>query len=962
MAAHVRDELIRALTARIRRFLMTYDHDAVLSPEALVLVRELMGCVPDPARDPEAVRAIAGLHRCRALLLTGDRARRDAAVADALEPLAAQGEQPEDLARDVAAAGLLQGAMERVTDLTAAAEAAVARVERDPDHERMTETLEACRTAVEQIPDELLPFRASPLQNWGIALRLRYERHHDLTDLHESIARLRQAKTLAGPGHPARRAILTGLGVALRVRYERVNALEDLRDAVRYAREAATAPHYGSAYGSEDPDEDRHNYGGRLHNLGLALRLLHERLGRPEDLAESIRWHREAVAVTPPGHPGYAIFQLGLGNALANHDDGTAGGQGEAGERLAAYEEAAARATGVELRAAAAGALASALVDTGEDADRLANLDRAERHCRDALAALPEGHSVRAAVRYQLGRALLARYTRGDRRPADLAEALACHSAAARQPTGAARVRLLSAAHWGTEAMALDDPAQAVEAYGLAVELLPRLAARHLALSDAEHALAGLPYLASDAAACALRAGDPERAVSLLEMGRGVLLARGIQGRDDFAELRRRAPELAERLTSLREALDAPDGSDGDDRARDDRTDADIRHVRAREWDDLLAEIRTGVPGFERFLLPPSVARLREQAVDGPVVLVNVSRFGSAALVLARAGLRVVPLPELTLEAAETEANALLNALARLTDPATGLMEHPDHQDRIDATLRWLWNTVAGPVLDALSITGPGGERRLWWVPTGPLVVLPLHAAGHHREPETDGRTVLDRAVSSYAPTVQALAHARRGGESGAAATALVAAVPEAPGAPRLPRAAEEAAAVAALLPGARVLLGAAAHREALVTGLAQHPWLHFSGHAVADPAKPSASRLLVHDHLEHPLTVADISRLDLRGAELAYLSACGTAHAGLRLADESLHLTSALQLAGYRHVVGSLWSVEDTVSKEIAKVFYETPGLPDHPARAVHRAVRAGRAAYPDAPSHWAAHIHVGT
>nr|WP_257003705.1 CHAT domain-containing protein [Streptomyces sp. SA15] len=57
-----------------------------------------------------------------------------------------------------------------------------------------------------------------------------------------------------------------------------------------------------------------------------------------------------------------------------------------------------------------------------------------------------------------------------------------------------------------------------------------------------------------------------------------------------------------------------------------------------------------------------------------------------------------------------------------------------------------------GPLPDAPS--GP----RLWWSPTGPLTLLPLHMAGRH-----DGSrdNVLDRVVSSYATTVKALRHAR---------------------------------------------------------------------------------------------------------------------------------------------------------------------------------------------------------
>jgi len=45
-------------------------------------------------------------------------------------------------------------------------------------------------------------------------------------------------------------------------------------------------------------------------------------------------------------------------------------------------------------------------------------------------------------------------------------------------------------------------------------------------------------------------------------------------------------------------------------------------------------------------------------------------------------------------------------------------------------------------------------------IPTGPLCLLPIHAAGYHCEPSS--RTVLDRVISSYSPSIKALLYARR--------------------------------------------------------------------------------------------------------------------------------------------------------------------------------------------------------
>ncbi|KAG6361605.1 hypothetical protein INS49_009832 [Diaporthe citri] len=127
----------------------------------------------------------------------------------------------------------------------------------------------------------------------------------------------------------------------------------------------------------------------------------------------------------------------------------------------------------------------------------------------------------------------------------------------------------------------------------------------------------------------------------------------------------------------------------------------------------------------------------------------------------------------------------------------------------------------------------------------------------------------------------------------------------------------------------------------------------HFAGHGQSDAAEPSQSCLLLQDWRTSPLTVADFrdSRLQDREAQpfLGYLSACSTgASEAARLADEGIHLISSLQLAGFRHVVGTLWEVSDQHCVDVARVFYETlrdEGMTDEAVcQGLHRATRALR------------------
>ena len=214
------------------------------------------------------------------------------------------------------------------------------------------------------------------------------------------------------------------------------------------------------------------------------------------------------------------------------------------------------------------------------------------------------------------------------------------------------------------------------------------------------------------------------------------------------------------------------------------------RMALAREWDDLVEQIR-GLDGFEDFLQPPRLEHLLPAAERGPVVLLNVSRWRCDALIVRPDGVTLRELPDLTLAETAARAHRYLEALRAADDaharlagaqrPVPGetarvtirrqrhaAVEQSEEYDRADATLidlqAWMWDAIAGPVLGELGCDGPpAGEPsswpRVWWCPTGPLTVLPLHAAAPRDDPRAGA---LDRVVSSYTPTLRALLEARR--------------------------------------------------------------------------------------------------------------------------------------------------------------------------------------------------------
>jgi CHAT domain-containing protein len=192
--------------------------------------------------------------------------------------------------------------------------------------------------------------------------------------------------------------------------------------------------------------------------------------------------------------------------------------------------------------------------------------------------------------------------------------------------------------------------------------------------------------------------------------------------------------------------------------------------------------------------------------------------------------------------------------------------------------------------------------------------------------------------------------------------------MPRTPEAAALPGVIDEVAAIRRIAGKVTLLEGADATSARVRNAMPQHSVAHFACHGLSDWEDPDSSGLLLHDHLPTPFTVPVISQLHLWGNRLAYLSACSTSDQPIQLADEALHITGAFQLAGYPQVIGSLWPVLDSANSALCAMVYS--GLrdintgnidPDRAPWALHEALRTLREGHQDAPTEWAAYVHVG-
>jgi hypothetical protein len=785
------------------------------------------------------------------------------------------------------------------------------------------------------------PERAAVLSNLGGAYQVKHERSGDMGALGRAIECGREALWSSAPDDPFRASILSNLGSVLQIRAERLGHSQDITEAIRMARAAVAAT----------PADDRGRI-PRLANLATAYLTQFDHDGDLADLDEAVDAATRALNETNPADPALAGRASNLSAALRTRFERTHKKQDLDGALSAARQAVAAAGGDRAVRTAYLSSLGTALRASYQLAQQACDVREAEGVFRAALEALPVDDPDRAALLSNLGATLYEHYER-EPDPDLASQAEDAFRMASGVVTARPRVRVATSTSWGRIAAERGRWGSADEGLSLAVGLLGSLVPAELDQEDQQRELRRHFALAADAAACALETGDAARALVLLEMGRGLLLRQAIDARADLGVLARQAPELARRFAGLRKELDLDDG----------RSTADSRRRRFAELENTLALIRQ-VPRFSDFLRMPRIADLLPLAERGPIVVLNVSELRSDALILRTDGVSRCSLPGVSPGQVQAQAAALLSA-DDLRQQGGSAAEQAAADEGVTAILAWLWEAITEPVLAALGLLSaapPDGQwPRVWWVPTGLLSFLPMHAAQG-----MDGGCVLDRVISSFAPTLHALGFARRASSSGQPRMLAVAA-PSLPGVAELPAARREAMAIAELMPcPVDLLSGTEATREAVLGALNSHSWAHFACHATTDLLLPSRGALMVHGADTEPLTVADVARLDLTHAELAFLSACTTTRSVPDLTDESIHLTSAFQLAGYRHVVGTLWPVSDPVALRAASAFYGQVAVPgalrgERSAAAAHHASRLLRRRFPRQPSCWAAHIHAG-
>ncbi|KAH6970643.1 CHAT domain-containing protein [Ilyonectria sp. MPI-CAGE-AT-0026] len=470
-----------------------------------------------------------------------------------------------------------------------------------------------------------------------------------------------------------------------------------------------------------------------------------------------------------------------------------------------------------------------------------------------------------------------------------------------------------------------------------ALELIPLYTPRYLQISEAQALLSKVNGLASLAAAFSLELGnDDQDTLATLERGRGVVADYVYDLRVDFDSRKFSGmdPEMRRTLVSNLSQLEGPsrdlDDSPGlpADQARSSLGRLTRKIAASKSLDALVGEFNKRIHGYR---VGPRNANFSVFTKKGPIVIINVSYRCDAFLI--KNMIEVLHLPKLSREEIDR----------RLQEENMGSTK----------VLEWLWDTITGPVLDKLGYTqspADGEWPQVCWIATGALSRFPLHAAGYHTD--LSGKTVLDRVMSSYSSSFTAIKEGAWKDQGPSSTKAVMVAMQNTPGSKSLPSATKELSIVRGLCESMSLeSIEPARFTKHVLSELKDCHIFHFAGHGVTDQTNPLKSHLRLEDWKTQPLTVANLLNMNLRDNPpfLAYLSACGTSRIkDKRLLDESLHLISACQLAGFRHVIGTLWEVDDEACVDVAKITYSEmrdAGMEDDSVcRGLHKAVRAMR------------------
>ncbi|KAK8227678.1 CHAT domain-containing protein [Phyllosticta capitalensis] len=835
--------------------------------------------------------------------------------------------------------------------------------------ENLKAAIEPLRNAVAVLSEDDHK-RAMHLHNLSDGLRYSFQESGKLEQLNESISVERKALRLASKDDAERSVMLHGLSLALKFRFLQTQNSEDLNEAISVSEEALAGT----------PKEST-RYPRRLHDLANVLQ---DRFARSHDLHDidrAIEIISEAMSCGSYDETGVLVYSMTLSTCLMSRFNIT----GEVPD----IDRAIAIVRGVlgngapsdRERPSWMGQLALLLDKRSESctdvADEVRNLEEALRVREESVATMPEHHHDMAWFLCDLGSLQMKQVDLppgGVGRRGQSLKAIASFRRGFNQPSASPMSRIRNGMHAGSLYIILRDWKSSSEILSESIQLFQQVSPLSLDENDRQHQLRGLTGMSTDACVSFIMMGNAEAAIETLEAGRGILANIAMKQHDQLPALRAASPALHARYIDLRRSLSVAlpvERIEGVDLVA--KRNLDQAAFQAMEY-----EIQQ-LPGLDNFNKTLSASQIRQLAEHGPLVSFCTTQDYSFALVITPNSIESLPLRELVWDDIQKKIPLVAGDDRLSLRPPT---KRSGANKKMKELLAWLWNSAVKPVLNHLKLLCDVKQSlppRLWWVTSGPLGLMPLHAAG--RGAKFPSENAYAHVVSSYTATLSSLKFARecQSKVSSQSPTVALVTMPQTPNRTDLATAGEAQAVRDAFTSsdssqqgsGLIELCQPSAPEVLRQVRGGSVDIFHLSCHAEPDLNDPSKTSLLFGSDptavSPDPLPIQELRKynggtdLSIRAPQLAYLSACCTAQQyELKLLDENIHLAAVFQVMGFPAVIGTLWEADDIAAAFIAKAFYQelfrlgqmdprdvaTIPKEEQIARALHKATAECRAA----------------
>ncbi|TFK24320.1 mucin-like protein 1 [Coprinopsis marcescibilis] len=740
------------------------------------------------------------------------------------------------------------------------------------------------------------PGRSASLNNLANTLLTRFQQKGSFDDLEQCIILHMEALGLRPSLHPDRSSSLNNLASALFTRFEHKGSFDDLDQCIILQTEVL------GFWPSPHP-----NRSASLNNLACALFTRFGRKGSFEDLEQSIVLHTEALGLRPSPHPNRSGSLTNLANAL-------------------------------ETRFTQKGSF--------YDLELCINLHT------EALRLKLSPHPQRSKSLFNLAQAKYIAYHRSHDGK-DLDSALDLFKAAAEYSTASLLERLRSAKRWASLSRQ-NHCASALDAYSYIITLLPLLSSLNLTLSQRQRVLVHTKDISSDAAQCAISFNSLQTAVIFLSTSRSVFWSQALQLRSPLDRLESVNPSLAQDLRFVSQRLEHATNQtstlDPISHLHTQPNQSETLYSLSQRRERLLAKARE-IDGFQDFLLPPSFDSLSVAARNGPVVFLNASKYSCDAVIVHPGGqLQHVSLGvELailhTLSSASQQLAQQKFIRSEIVEDITehlirsscsdtrlkGRIKRRPGTETLDDDFRFLleslWTLVVKPVVDCLGLSKTEAPCRLWWCATGVFSFLPVHAAGTYSKTDGPEDALFQYAISSYIYTPQDLISPPPALTSDFKMVAVIEPT-SGSGYSALPMTKVELETIQTRIPARDNLIEHVGKRtdpiklEDVLSSLQGCAFAHFGCHGIQHPTNPLASALVLSGG--HLTMEKIIQKCQASNGSFAYLSACQTAKSDEERPDEALTLAATMLFAGFRGLVGTMWSISDNDAPVVADTFYE--------------------------------------